>query len=952
MRILSVHADAFGPLQNQTLELAEGMTVVSGSNESAKSTWHAAILAALCGLRRGSGRSQAERQFESAHRPWRNGPWRVRADLRLDDGRGVRMLRDLAERAASSALDIDLGNDLTGSIIYDGTPDASAWLGMTRNSFAATACISQGHMLRVKDPSAGLRELLQRAAGSESAAEYNAASSLSLIKEFRDRAIGSERGIGDKPLPRARREKAAAEAALQAARQGHQSYIELAERAKEADERCEQAERDLQALRASALRARASAARRRADAACAAQATVEALPREDRQELSRRLEAINEARSAWRAATASPPPKLEGPTATELQAELDKASAAPEGDLEPHAEVDEASQRLTTAAARLDLWIDREPQHGEAEVDVDPDELRELAARLRAPATASHRHLENAAKEADEKLVSERARLRRSALVGIVALGAIALGAMLAAGGQTAPGLAAVALGVAAGVVAARWAMRANTAAAADEAARARLDLRQAVEEAARSAQAGEQARLRCAQLGVAPDADSLLRSADEAGERRQRLEQHRAWVAEAERLKAERSAAEAALRAALELRGAGPEPGQSVLDAMESYVAACRSNRAKAQEAARADALRKALANRWAMEREAARRNAELEAAARKVLSCIGEDRPGGDSAEDGLVERAEAAMSELAAAEAALAARLEDASRREAAQGRLEALLADATLSELAENAATLEAQAAQAAARAGLAASPQHLFEAEGGDEQARHLEQRLAEAEASLASLRKERDRAQGELAGHAAHLEDVAEAEERAARAQASLDAIVELKEVLEITTELLETAEAELHRELAPGLSAATSARLERLSAGRYRKVIIDPRTLDAKVMLADGSARSAEQLSYGTTEQIYLLLRLALVEHLEAGHDTSPFIADDITVHADAQRSAEILSMLHEESQRRQVVLFSQEESVRAWAEASLDPERDALVTLSRVPLEGPDSYEAGVEL
>ena len=48
MRIREVTAHAFGPLAGETLEFAEGMTVISGDNESAKSTWHAAIYAALC----------------------------------------------------------------------------------------------------------------------------------------------------------------------------------------------------------------------------------------------------------------------------------------------------------------------------------------------------------------------------------------------------------------------------------------------------------------------------------------------------------------------------------------------------------------------------------------------------------------------------------------------------------------------------------------------------------------------------------------------------------------------------------------------------------------------------------------------------------------------------------------------------------------------------------------
>ena len=47
MRIRGVRAVAFGSLQEQDLNLADGMTVIYGPNEAGKSTWHAAIHAAL-----------------------------------------------------------------------------------------------------------------------------------------------------------------------------------------------------------------------------------------------------------------------------------------------------------------------------------------------------------------------------------------------------------------------------------------------------------------------------------------------------------------------------------------------------------------------------------------------------------------------------------------------------------------------------------------------------------------------------------------------------------------------------------------------------------------------------------------------------------------------------------------------------------------------------------------
>ena len=62
MKIHNVTAHAFGPFVEETLELAPGLTIIRGPNEAGKSSWHSAIYAALCGMRRARGRRRAEDQ--------------------------------------------------------------------------------------------------------------------------------------------------------------------------------------------------------------------------------------------------------------------------------------------------------------------------------------------------------------------------------------------------------------------------------------------------------------------------------------------------------------------------------------------------------------------------------------------------------------------------------------------------------------------------------------------------------------------------------------------------------------------------------------------------------------------------------------------------------------------------------------------------------------------------
>jgi AAA domain len=222
MLIRRVSAYAFGPLVDQTLEFAERMTLVHGGNESAKSSWHAATYAALCGRRRGPGRAGDNWLIEQ-HRPWSGRAWAVGAELRLDDGRRIEMRQDLEDKVDCHAMDIDLGRDCAEEIMFGGTPDASRWLGLDRQSFLATACILQAQVLTVQQHADGLQRLLQRAAAT-AGADDTAAAALKRIDAFRRDHVGVDQANSVKPLRRAKDALRRATEALDAARVAHADY--------------------------------------------------------------------------------------------------------------------------------------------------------------------------------------------------------------------------------------------------------------------------------------------------------------------------------------------------------------------------------------------------------------------------------------------------------------------------------------------------------------------------------------------------------------------------------------------------------------------------------------------------------------------------------------------------------------------------------------------------------
>ncbi len=265
MRFEKVRAHPFGPFDHEALTLLPGLNVVYGTNEAGKSTWHAALYAGLCGMRRKKGAlSAADRRFRNRHRPWDgNGKWAVSAVVALEDGRRVELHHDLANAANSCAVDADLADrDYSGQIMYDGAPDGTRWLGLDRRSFLGVACVRQAQVLGLLDDAAALREDLQRAAATAGTDE-TAARALELLATYRKEHVGSEQAP-KKPLRTARQRVDAAMSALDAARRARARYVARRRDVEQLAREAEAREREVAALLAARAGEAAAAAERRA----------------------------------------------------------------------------------------------------------------------------------------------------------------------------------------------------------------------------------------------------------------------------------------------------------------------------------------------------------------------------------------------------------------------------------------------------------------------------------------------------------------------------------------------------------------------------------------------------------------------------------------------------------------------------------------------------------------
>ena len=123
---------------------------------------------------------------------------------------------------------------------------------------------------------------------------------------------------------------------------------------------------------------------------------------------------------------------------------------------------------------------------------------------------------------------------------------------------------------------------------------------------------------------------------------------------------------------------------------------------------------------------------------------------------------------------------------------------------------------------------------------------------------------------------------------------------------------------------------------LATVTAGRYTEAFVDPHTLAVRVRGPGSALRDADHLSVGTAGHVYLLLRVALAEHLVTGGESCPLLLDDVTVHSDEGRTGRLLDVLLAIAERHQVILFTQQAQVLDWARDRLHGPRHALHELT----------------
>lgn len=131
-----------------------------------------------------------------------------------------------------------------------------------------------------------------------------------------------------------------------------------------------------------------------------------------------------------------------------------------------------------------------------------------------------------------------------------------------------------------------------------------------------------------------------------------------------------------------------------------------------------------------------------------------------------------------------------------------------------------------------------------------------------------------------------------------------------------VLAQLVREADRRFRDEHQPDLLRRASSYLQRLTQGRYERLMVDPRGTEGLFYLMGPALAEPVPLrapiSTGTLEQAYLALRLAIVDHLDHEPARLPLFMDEAFVNWDAARREQGLSVLEEVSAERQVFAFT----------------------------------------
>lgn len=205
----------------------------------------------------------------------------------------------------------------------------------------------------------------------------------------------------------------------------------------------------------------------------------------------------------------------------------------------------------------------------------------------------------------------------------------------------------------------------------------------------------------------------------------------------------------------------------------------------------------------------------------------------------------------------------------------------------------------------------------LEADGGwsftDEERARIEKRIQDLENEIRAEEKERTGKEKDVE-HLLQQRTVGDIESELAHVERRLEEIRAQRDRRMLLAGIVSRADAEFRRKHQPDVLRRASEFLANVTHGRYQRLSVDEQE-DRLVVFEteDGFPRAVgPPLSQGTLDQIYLSLRLAIIDHLDAESERLPVFLDEVFVNWDPDRREAAFDLLREMAEERQLFFFT----------------------------------------
>ena len=153
------------------------------------------------------------------------------------------------------------------------------------------------------------------------------------------------------------------------------------------------------------------------------------------------------------------------------------------------------------------------------------------------------------------------------------------------------------------------------------------------------------------------------------------------------------------------------------------------------------------------------------------------------------------------------------------------------------------------------------------------------------------------------------LENLSNLEEKLVDNKNKMLTLKKLNSSMELVKEVLTNSYEKMKKSVTPKFTQELSNTISKITNGKYANIIPNDEQ-GLLVELDNGNYEPASKLSVGTIDQLYLSLRLSMVEELS--EENMPIILDEVFAYYDDERLKNALIFLNEKCKNHQILIFS----------------------------------------